>query len=72
MSMTSLSSKQMVHVVGGQDENTFDAVGCSLAIAGTLATTAGAVFITGGAAAPLIVWGVGKAIATASVAYGCS
>lgn len=71
--MTSLSSNQMVHVIGGQnEEESFDAIGCGLAVAGTLATTAGAVFITSGAAAPLIVWGVSKTISTASVAYGCS
>ncbi len=44
--------------------------GCALAIAGTVATTAGAAFITGGAA--LIVFLVAKGIATASIIEACT
>lgn len=43
--------------------------GCALAIAGTIATTAGAAFITGGAA--LIVFLVAKGLATASIINAC-
>lgn len=44
--------------------------GCYLAIAGTIATTAGAAFITGGAA--LIVFLISKGLATASIINACS
>ncbi len=44
--------------------------GCGLAIAGTVATTAGAAFITGGAA--LIVFLISKGIATAAIIDACS
>ncbi len=44
--------------------------GCALAIAGTVAATAGAAFITGGAS--LIVFLISKGIATASIIDACS
>lgn len=43
--------------------------GCALAIAGTVAATAGAAFVTGGAA--LVVFLVGKGIATAALIEAC-
>ena len=45
-------------------------LGCALAIAGTLATTAGAAFITGGAA--LIVFLAAKSIGTVAIIEACS
>ena len=45
-------------------------LGCALAIAGTLATTLGAIGVTGGAA--LIIWLVSKGIATASLIEACT
>jgi len=44
--------------------------GCALALAGTVAVTAGAAFITGGAS--LIVFLISKGIATASIINACS
>ena len=45
-------------------------LGCSLAIAATLAVTVGAIWITGGAA--LVVWLVGKGLATAALIEACA
>jgi|APIni6443716594_1056825.scaffolds.fasta_scaffold226477_1 3-phosphoglycerate kinase len=61
--MKTLSRNEMSTIAGGGK------LGCALAIAGTIATTAGAAFITGGAS--LIVFLVAKGIATASIIEAC-
>ncbi len=47
-----------------------DALGCALALAGTLVTTISAIWITGGAA--LVVWLISKGLATASIIASCT
>lgn len=61
--MKELTFSQMEETQGGGK------LGCALAIAGTIAVTAGAAFVTGGAS--LIVFLVGKGIATAAIIEAC-
>ena len=61
--MKTLSRNEMSTTTGGSK------LGCALAIAGTIATTAGAAFITGGAS--LIVFLVAKGIGTAAIIEAC-
>ncbi len=62
--MKKLEFCEMSAVSGGRK------LGCALAIAGTLATTAGAAFVTGGAS--LIIFLAAKGIATAAIIESCS
>jgi len=61
--MEKLTINEMSAVYGGSK------LGCALAIAGTLAVTAGAAFVTGGAS--LIVFLISKGIATAAIIEAC-
>jgi hypothetical protein len=61
--MKTLSGNEMCLIAGGGK------LGCALAIAGTIAVTAGAAFVTGGAS--LIVFLVSKGIATAAIIDAC-
>ena len=62
--MKKLTKTEMCSVSGGGK------LGCALAIMGTIATTAGAAFVTGGAS--LILFLVSKGIATAAIIEACS
>jgi hypothetical protein len=61
--MNILTMNEMSTVNGGGK------LGCALAIAGTLAATASAAFVTGGAS--LIVFLISKGIATAAIIDAC-
>lgn len=61
--MEKLTVNQMTAINGGSK------LGCALAIAGTLAVTAGAAFVTGGAS--LAVFLISKGIATAAIIEAC-
>jgi len=64
LAMKKLSENEMSVITGGSK------LGCALAIMGTIATTAGAAFVTGGAS--LIIFLVSKGIATAAIIEACS
>ena len=73
--MNSLSLNQMENVHGGRaiargGSRRRMTRGCGLAIAGTLITTVGPAFVTGGAS--LIVFFIAKGIATSSVIDSCA
>jgi hypothetical protein len=61
--MKKLSVDEMCLTTGGSK------IGCAFAIAGAIAATAGAAFITGGAS--LIIWLIGKGLATATIIDAC-
>lgn len=63
LAMKKLSVDEMCLTTGGGK------LGCALAIAGAIAATAGAAFITGGAS--LIIWLIGKGLATATIIDAC-
>jgi hypothetical protein len=63
LTMKKLCKNEMCIVTGGSK------FGCALAIAGSIAVTAGAAFVTGGAS--LIIFLISKGIATATIVDAC-